>query len=71
MAHNIMDFPKADYEILKEITKWPDETPNHTYVMIRNGKQAGKIAAYYKNHEELHVFKTPMKFTKSYRKFQK
>jgi len=52
----------------KEITEWNDGTPNHTYVL----NDQGKLAAYRKTGtNEFFVFKNPLPFSKSKRKFVK
>ena len=54
-------------EILKEITAWEDNTPNHTYVL----NDGGKAVAYRKASGEIQVFAKPIRFEKRYRKFEK
>jgi hypothetical protein len=53
-------------ELLKEITKWPDNTPNHSYKL----NDAGKLQAYRKTGtKEWFTFNKPLPFSKSGRKF--
>jgi len=55
-------------EILKEITVWPDATPNHTY-KVNDG---GKLIAYRKTGtKEWITFSRPLNFTKTHRRFIK
>lgn len=57
------------YNALKEVTDWKmDFQPNHTYFL----NEAGKCIAYIKKGtSEILYNKTPMSFSKSYRKFEK
>ena len=57
------------YEVLLETTVWPDNTPNHAYVL----NDAGKMVAYYPmgDFKNLVEFKKPLPFYKSRRKFKK
>lgn len=56
-------------EVLKEVTEWEDNIPNHTYYVK---KKDGKLVAYIKKGtEEVHVFKHAMPFYKTRRKFKK
>lgn len=57
------------YNALKEVTVWKmDFQPNHTYFI----NEAGKCTAYIKKGtSEILYNKTPMSFSKSYRKFEK
>ena len=56
-------------EYLQEVTDWGDNTPNHTYIVNKQGQLAGYIKA--GTTEEI-MFKSPMKqFSKSRRKFLK
>jgi len=51
----------------KEITKWPDGTLNHTYILNDHGHLVGYRNTVTKEYKQ---FKTPMKqFSKSHRKF--
>jgi hypothetical protein len=53
-------------ELLKEITKWPDSTPNHSYKL----NDGGKLVAYRKTGtKEWFTFSKPLPFSKSGRKF--
>lgn len=52
------------YSRLEEITVWPDNTPNHTYIL----NQSQKLVAYIVNGE-LRELKKPMMFSKTRRKF--
>lgn len=54
---------------LKEVTVWPDNTPNHTYVL----NEKGWMVAYMKQGTDVLIeMKTPMKkFSKTGRKFEK
>jgi len=54
------------YQILKEITKWDSNIPNHTYVLGLNGK----CVAYAPNHGDLIELEKPLAFTKTRRKFE-
>lgn len=56
-------------EALKEITVWPDNTPNHTYVL----NEKGWMVAYMKHGTDVLIqMKNPMKkFSKTGRKFKK
>lgn len=55
------------YQILKETTKWVDQSiPNHTYILGLNGK----CVAYARNHTDLFIFNKPISFTKTRRKFE-
>jgi len=55
------------YKALKEITKWDDNTPNHTYILNSQGHCVGFRSTKTKQYTE---FKAPMKgFSKSHRKF--
>ncbi len=52
---------------LKEITKWEDNIPNHTYIVNKKMELVGYIKTGTK--DEI-IFKSPMKqFTKSWRQF--
>lgn len=53
-------------KILKEITEWPDNTPNHTYFLDKD-RCIGYIKA---GTGEKIMFKKPMRFDKRYRKFK-
>jgi len=56
-------------EYLQEVTDWGDDTPNHTYIVNKQGQLAGYIKV--GTTEEI-MFKSPMKqFSKSRRKFLK
>jgi len=55
-------------EVIQEITKWEDNTPNHTYVL----NEGGKCVAYRKaSNGEIQVLAKPMRFEKRFRKFKK
>lgn len=56
-------------QILKEVTEWPDNTPNHTYVL----NDAGKCIGYYPDHnmDDYREIKKPISFYKTRRKFKK
>lgn len=54
-------------EVIREITEWADNTPNHTYVL----NDAGKLVGYRKASGEIVVSKKPIMFEKRYRKFKK
>jgi hypothetical protein len=51
----------------KEITKWDDNTPNHTYIL----NEQGHLVGYRKTSTKEYIqFKSPMKqFSKTRRKF--
>lgn len=52
-------------ELLKEVTVWENNTPNHTYLV-----EGDKVLGYLKRHEfPVTMFKTPMRFDRRYRKF--
>ena len=54
-------------KVLRETTEWSERTPNHDYV-INDG---GKCVAYRKaESSEWFVFKNPIAFNRSRRKFQ-
>lgn len=53
-------------EVLKEITVWPDNTPNHTYYI----NSAGKMVSFINSVTgEKTTFKKPLSFDRRYRKF--
>lgn len=53
-------------KILKEITVWPDNTPNHTYAI----NDAGKMVAYRKTGtKQWFIPVAPRMFDRRYRKF--
>ena len=54
-------------KILKEITEWPDNTPNHTYA-INDG---GKMVAYRKTGTDEWIIPNKARmFDRRYRKFK-
>lgn len=54
------------YQVLREITEWETNTPNHTYVLGVNGK----CIAYQIDHTGPVIeLKRPLSFTKTRRKF--
>ena len=64
------DVPVEELEVLLEITEWPDNTPNHTYLV---DKSRGHLLAY-RNvlTGKVDVFSKPSKlFSKSKRKFKR
>lgn len=52
-------------QILQEVTKWPDNTPNHVYHVLDNGKLAA-----FDNGRGLVTFKVPKQFDRRGRKFK-
>jgi hypothetical protein len=54
-------------EVLQEVTEWPDQTPNHSYV-IKNGKC---VAYRRQGANEWHLHNKPLQFSKTGRKFTK
>jgi len=55
-------------QLLQEITEWPDNTPNHTYLL----NNAGKLIAYKKEASDTwEVRNKALFFSKSHRKFKK
>jgi len=65
-----MDWPRIlIMEALQEITDWGDNTPNHTYVLNKNGW----MVAYVKQGTDVLIeMSNPMKkFSKTGRKFKK
>jgi len=65
-----MDWPRIlIMEALQEITDWGDNTPNHTYVLNKNGW----MVAYVKQGTDALIeMSNPMKkFSKTGRKFKK
>lgn len=54
------------YQILKEVTKWDTDIPNHTYVLGINGK----LVAFQPEGGELKILNTPIAFYKTRRKFE-
>lgn len=57
------------YTYLKEITKWEDDTPNHTYIFNEKNQNIGYIKT--GTTEELFYNKPSTQFSKSRRKFIK
>jgi hypothetical protein len=54
--------------VIREVTNWPDNTPNHDYVL----NEAGKLIAYRKlGVGDWITVDKPMMFSKSHRRFQK
>ena len=53
-------------EVIKEITKWETDQPNHTY-LVHGNKMLGYIKV---NTSEPIMLKTPMMFDKARRKFE-
>jgi hypothetical protein len=53
-------------DLLKEVTLWETDTPNHTYLL-----DGDKLVGYLKRHElPLNMLKIPMRFDRRYRKFE-
>lgn len=53
-------------EILKETTNW--DVPNHTYLLDEKGKLIGYVKP---DEDDINWLKTPMNFSKRFRKFKK
>ena len=62
---NILEYTKLTY--LKEITKWEDNTPNHTYIFDEKNRNVGYIKTGTK--EEIFYKKPSTLFSKARRKF--
>jgi hypothetical protein len=54
-------------EVLQEVTKWEDNTPNHTYHVNASGKMIGYVQY---GTDTLKMFTKPLSFDKRYRKFK-
>lgn len=59
---------KIVMKIVQEVTKWPDNTPNHQYMIADDGKL---IAYRRKSDDDWTMFSKKLMFSESRRKFKK